>query len=396
LTFLWVEEHTHGRLVWRKSRVLMTLVNPLSVILIPQAEANELFGLAQVTTRRLAEISSGSIHTPNCSRRGEEPFCQRSPGTWHWLRRPSQNGDDLKLNGSAAVISLHALLSISESLIIQERKPVRYLHHWVKRNLKFAESHRDTIPALRTFPQRNEALGAHIQHKEERRLHCRFRQFHVLRTPKCLNFQNVLLIWTHPAKPALSGRSERTNGDGKVTDTTRIDRILTPPSANCQKKALKQFCWPFRTPMRPGRARGCSLKQVVPALTHRSGKPIAFAADVLAATRNWRLAGLMPGISFYWKTHGSRQVEETNDPQLAADMAKLGDCVLSTTPFSRARAMCPPEGLWPICCRPIAGRHHASRKLEALSAGLGNPVAPVMAIVGGARSPASWIFCKPD
>jgi len=101
-------------------------------------------------------------------------------------------------------------------------------------------------------------------------------------------------------------------------------------------------------------------------------------------------------ISFYWKTHGFHAGEETNDPELARDMAKLWRCVCQRRLFStRTRAHVSHRKDWPICCRPM--RRTMQAELKPLYAGLGNPVA---AGYGHCRrrkrSSTSWIFCKPD
>lgn len=170
--------------------------------------------------------------------------------------------------------------------------------------------------------------------------------------------------------------------DGKVTDTTRIDRILPTIRELSEKGAKTVLLAHF------GRPNGqtvpdMSLKQVVPALTHAVGKPIAFAADCVGATAELAIAGLMPGDIILLENTRFHAGEETNDPELAGNMAKLGDIYVNDAFSAAHRAHVSTEGLAHLL--PAYAGRTMQAELEALSAGLGNPVAPVMAIVGGAK-----------
>lgn len=170
--------------------------------------------------------------------------------------------------------------------------------------------------------------------------------------------------------------------DGKVSDTTRIDRILPTIRELSEKGAKTVLLAHF------GRPNGqivpdMTLKQVVPALTQAVGKPIAFAADCVGATAEQAIAGLMPGDIILLENTRFHAGEETNDPELARDMAKLGDIYVNDAFSAAHRAHVSTEGLAHLL--PAYAGRTMQAELEALSAGLGNPVAPVMAIVGGAK-----------
>ena len=166
--------------------------------------------------------------------------------------------------------------------------------------------------------------------------------------------------------------------DGKVTDATRIERIV-PTLKDIQAKGGKPVLLAHF-----GRPKGqyvpeMSLRVTVPALEAALGQPVTFIekpdratleaapADAVVLIENTRFA---PG-------------EEKNDPGMAKFLASLGD-VFCNDAFSAAhRAHASTEGvahLLPAC----AGRLMQA-ELEALEKALTTPQRPVLAIVGGAK-----------
>ena len=67
--------------------------------------------------------------------------------------------------------------------------------------------------------------------------------------------------------------------DGKVTDTTRIDRILPTIREIAAKGAKVVLLAHFGRPKGPDAKN--SLKQVVPALAHALGQPVTFVQDCI-------------------------------------------------------------------------------------------------------------------
>ncbi|SFI37898.1 phosphoglycerate kinase [Jannaschia pohangensis] len=164
--------------------------------------------------------------------------------------------------------------------------------------------------------------------------------------------------------------------DGRVTDTTRIDRIVP---------TIRDILAAGGTPVMLahfGRPKGkvvpeMSLRQVVPALEAALGQSVTFVErpdrDTLAAAK---------GPVLIENTRFS-PMEEANDPQMAQFLASLGD-VYCNDAFSAAhRAHASTEGvarLLPAC----AGRSMQA-ELTALETALGTPKPPVAALVGGAK-----------
>ncbi|MEH6725955.1 MAG: phosphoglycerate kinase [Hyphomicrobiales bacterium] len=170
--------------------------------------------------------------------------------------------------------------------------------------------------------------------------------------------------------------------NGKVTDTTRIDRILPTIRELSDKGAKVVLLAHF------GRPKGqivpdMSLKQIVPALTHALGKPVAFAADCVGPIAEQAIAGLMRGDIILLENTRFHPGEETNDAELARNMATLGDIYVNDAFSAAHRAHVSTEALAHLL--PAYAGRTMQAELEALSAGLGTPVAPVMAIVGGAK-----------
>ena len=168
--------------------------------------------------------------------------------------------------------------------------------------------------------------------------------------------------------------------NGRVTDTTRIDRIAPTVEAILSAGGKPMLIAHF------GRPKGkvvdeMSLRQIVPALESALGHTVQFIETLEGAealTEEARAAEvlLMENIRFY-------PGEEANDPEFAARIAGLGD-VYCNDAFSAAhRAHASTEAIarhLPSC----AGRL-MQVELQALEAALGAPKRPVTAVVGGAK-----------
>ncbi|GGX47800.1 phosphoglycerate kinase [Tateyamaria omphalii] len=166
--------------------------------------------------------------------------------------------------------------------------------------------------------------------------------------------------------------------DGRVTDATRIERIV-PTITDIRAKGgspvlLAHF----------GRPKGqpnpdMSLQPLVPALEEAFGCPVTF---VERPSRDWIDAQPADAVILVENTRFT-PMEEVNDPQMAQFLATLGD-VYCNDAFSAAhRAHASTTGvahLLPNC----AGRLMQA-ELEALEAALSNPKRPVGAVVGGAK-----------
>ncbi len=166
--------------------------------------------------------------------------------------------------------------------------------------------------------------------------------------------------------------------DGKVTDDTRIQRIL-PTIRDILAKGGKPVLLAHF-----GRPKGkpvpeMSLRVTLPSLEAALGQPVTFVERPDRAS----LDALPAGTVVLVENTRFSPMEEANDPQMAQFLASLGD-VYCNDAFSAAhRAHASTEGiarLLPSC----AGRLMEA-ELTALEAALGTPARPVVAVVGGAK-----------
>ncbi len=172
--------------------------------------------------------------------------------------------------------------------------------------------------------------------------------------------------------------------DGVVGDTTRIERILPTLQliANAGGKAilLSHFG-------RPGGKvdPNLSLRIVLEALGRLTGKEIQFVAtdwnDISGAKAAIDRAA--PEAIVLLENTRFHPGEESNDPELAARMAELGDLYVNDAFSTAHRAHASTVGLAHLL--PNAAGRVMQAELEALEEGLGSPKRPVIALVGGAK-----------
>ena len=170
--------------------------------------------------------------------------------------------------------------------------------------------------------------------------------------------------------------------DGKVTDDTRIQRLLPTVSdvlaAGGKPVLLSHFGRP-----KGERDPALSLQQLVPALESAFGVPVLFVADCKGPAAEAAVAALPAGQILLLENTRFYDGETRNDPDLAAAMARLGDIYCNDAFSTAHRAHASTEGiahLLPSC----AGRLMQA-ELQALESALGQPQRPVVAVVGGAK-----------
>ncbi|MCB1390954.1 MAG: phosphoglycerate kinase, partial [Rhodobacteraceae bacterium] len=170
--------------------------------------------------------------------------------------------------------------------------------------------------------------------------------------------------------------------NGQVSDFTRIDAVL-PTIRDITEAGGKAVLMAHF-----GRPKGkvvpeMSLRQILPSLESRLGKPVAFSDDCIGAPAKKAVAAMKPGDVLLLENTRFHPGEEKNDPMMAAALAALGDVYVNDAFSAAHRAHASTEGiarLLPAC----AGRLMAA-ELQALDSALGNPARPVVAVVGGAK-----------
>jgi len=170
--------------------------------------------------------------------------------------------------------------------------------------------------------------------------------------------------------------------EGKVTDTTRIDR--TAPTLNeLAKRGAKVIVMTHLGRPKGQKKPEFTLKPVADALAASLGRPVAFATDcigpdaeaVVNAMKDGDVA-MLENVRFYAE-------EEKNDQGFAQKLAALGDFLVSDAFSCSHRAHASVEALARIL--PSAAGRLMQAELEALEGALGNPQHPVAAVVGGAK-----------
>ncbi len=170
--------------------------------------------------------------------------------------------------------------------------------------------------------------------------------------------------------------------DGKVSDTTRIERIV-PTLDELSKKGAKVILLAHF-----GRPKGApspefSLDPIAHTVSAMIGKPVAFAADCIGAEAAAAVARMKDGDILLLENTRFHKGEEKNDPDFARALAANGDLYVNDAFSAAHRAHASTEGLAHLL--PAYAGRAMQAELEALEKGLGNPVKPVIAIVGGAK-----------
>jgi phosphoglycerate kinase len=170
--------------------------------------------------------------------------------------------------------------------------------------------------------------------------------------------------------------------NGRVSDTTRIERVAPTIRELSQKGAKVILLAHFGRP-KDGPSAEFSLSQIVPAVETVLGHPVLFASDCIGAAAANAVAGMTNGDILLLENTRFHKAEEKNDPDFTGALAANGDIYVNDAFSAAHRAHASTEGL--AHRLPAHAGRTMQAELEALEKGLGNPVRPVVAIVGGAK-----------
>ncbi|MFN3482481.1 MAG: phosphoglycerate kinase [Rhabdaerophilum calidifontis] len=175
--------------------------------------------------------------------------------------------------------------------------------------------------------------------------------------------------------------------DGRVTDATRLDRILPTLRDITGRGGRVILLAHFGRPKGENFAERAnpaeSLAPVAAELARRLGQPVAFARNCVGEEAEAAVAALRDGEILCLENTRFHSGEEKNRPALVEAMAKLGDAYVNDAFSAAHRAHASTEGL--AHALPAYAGRTMEAELKALDAALGNPKRPVMAIVGGAK-----------
>jgi len=170
--------------------------------------------------------------------------------------------------------------------------------------------------------------------------------------------------------------------DGKVTDATRLTRVLPTirelKNRNAKVMLLSHF----------GRPKGkvvpeLSLSPVADALAHELGEPVFFVHDCVGHKVRDAAQALGPGHVLLLENTRFHAGEEANDPNFVREMAGEGDVFVNDAFSAAHRAHATTVGLAREL--PAFVGRAMQAELEALDKALHTPQRPVIAVVGGAK-----------
>ena len=170
--------------------------------------------------------------------------------------------------------------------------------------------------------------------------------------------------------------------DGKVSDATRIERIV-PTVDELSKKGAKVILLAHFGRPKGGPAPEFSLDPIAHAVAAMIGKPVAFAADCVGPEAADAVARMKAGDILLLENTRFHKGEEGNDPAFVEALAENGDIFVNDAFSAAHRAHASTEGLAHVL--PAFAGRAMQAELEALEKCLGNPAKPVVAIVGGAK-----------
>lgn len=170
--------------------------------------------------------------------------------------------------------------------------------------------------------------------------------------------------------------------EGKITDTTRIDRIK-PTLEALQEKGLKIVLLSHF-----GRPKGqkndeYSLSFLAPFMADHLGLHVDFCSDCKGSAAQAAIASMNAGEILLLENTRFYAEEEQNDESFAKELASLGDIYINDAFSTAHRAHASTEGI---------ARHLPSfagllmdAEISALASALEYPERPVAALVGGAK-----------
>src|SRR6185437_10905504 len=169
--------------------------------------------------------------------------------------------------------------------------------------------------------------------------------------------------------------------NGVVSDATRIERMAPAITEIADKGAKVILLSHFGRPK--GRDPKQSLKPVAAEVAHIIKRPIKFVDDCIGDGAERAVAAMKPGDILCLENTRFHAGEEKNDPQFAAQLAKLGDIYVNDAFSVSHRAHASTEGLAHLL--PAFAGRTLQAELEAFEKVLDKPTRPLAAIVGGAK-----------
>lgn len=170
--------------------------------------------------------------------------------------------------------------------------------------------------------------------------------------------------------------------EGKITDATRIERVVPTVRELCDKGAKVILLAHFGRP-KGNRIPEMSLEPVAAASTDIFDRRVQFASDCIGAPAKIAVEAMSNGDILLLENTRYHAGEEKNDPGFAKELAENGDIYVNDAFSAAHRAHASSEGLAHML--PTAAGRAMEAELKALAAALTEPKRPVVAFVGGAK-----------
>jgi phosphoglycerate kinase len=170
--------------------------------------------------------------------------------------------------------------------------------------------------------------------------------------------------------------------DGHITDRTRIER-LSPTIRELSDRGARVIVLSHFDRPQGQRVDHMSLAPMATALGAVLGMKVRFVEDCVGAAAQQAVELLADGDVLVLENTRFHAAEEANDPDFAAALARHGQVYVNDAFSAAHRAHASTQGIT-LHLPAYAGRL-MQRELEALDAALGNPLRPVMAVVGGSK-----------
>ena len=170
--------------------------------------------------------------------------------------------------------------------------------------------------------------------------------------------------------------------DGKVSDTTRLERLAPTVKELSDKGARVIILSHFDRP-KGKRVDAMSLRPIAQALGEVLGHKVGFAEDCIGPEAARAIEAMTAGDVLVLENTRFHAGEEENDPAFSAELAKLGDIYVNDAFSAAHRAHASTEGIAKRL--PAFAGRLMQAELAALEKALGKPTRPVAAIVAGSK-----------
>lgn len=170
--------------------------------------------------------------------------------------------------------------------------------------------------------------------------------------------------------------------DGKVTDVTRIERVM-PTIQELTKKGAKVILMAHFGRPKGEVVQSMSLSPIASSVEEVLDRHVHFADDCIGEPAKTAIDAMNSGDLLLLENTRFHKGEEENDPGFAKALAENGDIFINDAFSAAHRAHASTEGLTHHL--PSYAGRTMQAELEALEKGLGQPIRPVVAIVGGAK-----------